>query len=212
MLTIWGRRDSSNVQALLWAVAELGLRHTRIDAGHRFGGTDTADFLAMNPNGTVPVLKDGDGPALWETGAILRYLATAYAPDSFWPCDPLARADVDRWAEWAKINTALGFTGPVFWQVCRTPADRKDPDALARALAALTATLRIADERLSRHEFLVGDTLTLADIQFGHTLYRYYDIDIPRADLPGLAAYYHRLTQRPAYRDHVMVSYQALCI
>ena len=73
MLTIWGRRDSSNVQALMWCVGELGLPHRRHDAGHRFGGTDTPAFRAMNPNGLVPVLVDGDGEPLWETGAILLY-------------------------------------------------------------------------------------------------------------------------------------------
>ncbi len=114
MLTVWGRADSSNVQALMWAIAELELPVTRIDAGHRFGGTDTPAFLAMNPNGTVPVLRDGDDPPLWETGAILRYLANRYAPDSFWPADPQARADIDRWAEWAKIHVAMAFTAPIF--------------------------------------------------------------------------------------------------
>ena len=209
MLTIWGRADSSNVQALMWCVAELGLPHRRIDAGHRFGGTDTPEFLAMNPNGTVPVLQDGDAPPLWETGAILRYLAGRYGPESFWPADPVARADVDRWAEWAKINIALGFTGPVFWPVWRFPESR-DPVALERALSALDAKLRIAEDRLSRHPFLVGDTLTLADIQFGHILYRYFTIDIARPALPALASYCARLTERPAYRQHVMVSFEAL--
>ena len=209
MLTIWGRTDSSNVQALMWCVAELGLPHRRIDAGHRFGGTDTPEFLAMNPNGTVPVLQDGDAPPLWETGAILRYLAGRYGPESFWPADPVARADVDRWAEWAKINIALGFTGPVFWPVWRFPESR-DPVALERALSALDAKLRIAEDRLSRHPFLVGDTLTLADIQFGHILYRYFTIDIARPALPALASYCARSTERPAYRPHVMVSFEAL--
>lgn len=209
MLTIWGRTDSSNVQALMWCVAELGLPHRRIDAGHRFGGTDTPEFLAMNPNGTVPVLQDGDAPPLWETGAILRYLAGRYGPESFWPADPVARADVDRWAEWAKINIALGFTGPVFWPVWRFPESR-DPVALERALSALDAKLRIAEDRLSRHPFLVGDTLTLADIQFGHILYRYFTIDIARPALPALASYYARLTERPAFRQHVLVSFEAL--
>ena len=209
MLTIWGRTDSSNVQALMWCVAELGLPHRRIDAGHRFGGTDTPEFLAMNPNGTVPVLQDGDAPPLWEAGAILRYLAGRYRPESFWPADPVARADVDRWAEWAKINIALGFTGPVFWPVWRFPESR-DPVALERALSALDAKLRIAEDRLSRHPFLVGDTLTLADIQFGHILYRYFTIDIARPALPALASYCARLTERPAYRQHVMVSFEAL--
>jgi glutathione S-transferase len=210
MLKIWGRTDSSNVQALMWCVAELGLRYERIDAGHRFGVNTTPEFLAMNPNGTVPVLQDGDNPPLWETGAILRYLANRYGTAPFWPEDLIARADIDRWAEWSKINIALGFTAPVFWQVVRTPADAQNPDAIAAALARLEEKLRIAEARLTQRPFLVGAALTLADIQFGHLLFRYFDIDIRRASLPAPRAYYDRLTERPQYRQHVMVSYDAL--
>jgi len=210
MLKIWGRTDSSNVQALMWCVAELGLPHERIDAGHRFGINDTPEFLAMNPNGTVPVLQDGDNPPLWESGAILRYLASRYGRAPFWPEELLARTEVDRWAEWAKLNIALNFTVPVFWRVVRTPVADRNPAAIAAAVAALEAKLRIAEDRLTRHDHLVSAEFTLADIQFGHILYRYYDIDIARAGLPALRHYYDRLTARAAFRDHVMVSYEAL--
>lgn len=210
MLEIWGRKTSSNVQALMWAVGELGLDHIRHDVGHRFGGTETEAFVALNPNRTVPVLRDGANPPLWETGAILRYLATAYGDDSFWPKELIARTEVDRWAEWAKINVALGFTAPVFWRVVRTPPAKRDPAAIAAGLAALEEKLAIADRRLAGQAHLAGPDFTLADIQFGHVLYRYYDIDIPRADLPALRGYYDRLTARPAFRAHVMVSYEDL--
>ena len=206
MLTVWGRKTSSNVQALMWCIGELGLAVERHDVGHVHGGTDTEAFGRLNPNRTVPVLQDGANPPLWETGAILRYLANRYAGDPFWPTELIARTDVDRWAEWAKINIALGFTGPVFWRVVRTPEQDRNPDAIRRAVGALEDKLLIAEARLEAHAFLVGDTLSLADIQFGHVLFRYYDIDIARADLPALAAYY----ARPAYRKHVMVSYDPL--
>jgi len=168
MLKIWGRRSSSNVQALMWCVGELGLAHERIDAGFTYGVVDRADYLAMNPNATVPTLVDGDSPPLWETGAILRYLAAAYGADSFWPTDPVARAGVDKWAEWAKINIALNFTAPVFWRVVRTPAADRDDVALAAALARLNKFLTIAEARLDASAHLAGAAFTLADIQFGH--------------------------------------------
>ncbi|WP_158965272.1 glutathione S-transferase family protein [Chachezhania sediminis] len=210
MLTVWGRRTSSNVQALMWCIGELDLPFIRHNAGHRYGVTDTPAFAALNPNRTVPVLQDGDDPPLWETGAILRYLAGRYARDTFWPVDPVARADVDRWAEWAKINVALGFTAPVFWRVVRTPAAQRDPDAIRQAVTALERFLAIADTRLAQSPFLAGNSFTLADIQFGHVLHRYFDIDTDRAPLPALADYYTRLVQRPAYREHVMVDYEEL--
>ena len=83
MLTIWGRKTSSNVQALMWCVGELGLDYLRFDVGHRYGGTDSEAFYQLNPNRTVPVLQDDENPPLWETGAILRYLASRYADDAF---------------------------------------------------------------------------------------------------------------------------------
>ena len=211
MLTVWGRRSSSNVQALMWGIGELGLAYERHDAGFRYGVVDTPEFLAMNPNGTVPVLRDGDGPPLFETGAILRYLASRYgAGDAFWPSDAAARAAVDQWAEWAKINVSLNFTVPIFWQLVRTAPKDRDAAVIARGLTALNRYLDTAEPRLARHAHLVGDAFTLADIQLGHLLYRYYDVPLERTERPALAAYYERLQARPAYREHVMVSYEEL--
>ena len=210
MLKVWGRRSSSNVQAVMWCIGELGLAHERLDAGLMHGVVDSADYLAMNPNGTVPTLRDGDNPPLWESGAILRYLANAYGPEDFWPTDPLARADVDRWAEWSKINVALKFTAPVFWRVVRTAPSKRDPAAIAAALGTLDKFLDIAEARLAKLPFLAGAHLSLADIQFGHCLFRYFDIDIERSDHPNLRRYYKALTTRPAFQAHVMVSYDEL--
>ncbi|MFE8101930.1 glutathione S-transferase family protein [Brenneria goodwinii] len=210
MLTVWGRRSSSNVQALMWCIGELGLPYHRHDAGHIYGGTNTPEFLAMNPNGTIPVLKDGDEEALWETGAILRYLANRYGPEAFWPKDLSARTNVDKWAEWSKLNIALMFTAPIFWRVVRTPENERDDDAIEKALAAFCTKLKIAEERLSAHDYLAGPDFTLADIQFGHVLYRYYDMAIQRPAFPAVRSYYQRLTKRPAFKEHVMVSYDEL--
>ncbi len=210
MLKVWGRKSSSNVQALMWCIGELNLPCERIDAGLTYGVVDTPEYRAMNPNGTVPTLQDGDNPPLWETAAILRYLANAYAPDSFWPADPVARADVDRWAEWSKINIALGFTVPVFWQVVRTPSSKRDPAVVQRGLRTLDKYLAIAEERLAQFPYLVGAHFTLADIQFGHCLFRYFDIDIERTQHPNFQRYYEVLTERPMFREHVMVPYDEL--
>jgi glutathione S-transferase len=211
MLTIWGRKTSSNTQALMWCVGELGLAHVRHDAGHRHGGLDTAAFLAMNPNGAIPVLRDGDGEPLWETGAILRYLAARHGDGGpFWPADPVARAQVDKWAEWAKLNVTNQFTIEVFWRVVRTAPHARDPAAIAAAIDALGRPLDIAEAQLARHRHLAGPDFSLADIQLGHVLFRYFDIAIARPARPTLERYYRSLTERPAFREHVMVSYEEL--
>lgn len=210
MITVWGRKTSSNVQAAMWCIGELGLEYERHDIGHKYGGNDTAEYLAMNPNGLVPVISDKGGEPIWETGAILRYLAARYAPESFWPTDPQKRAAIDKWAEWAKLNVTLAFTMPIFWPLVRLPESQRDPEAIAASVSKLDKLLDIAEAQLLRHEFLAGDQFTLADIQFGHILYRYIDMPITIPQRQGLDRYYNMLKSRPAYREHVMVSYDEL--
>jgi glutathione S-transferase len=210
MLKVWGRKTSSNVQAVMWSAGELGLPYERYDVGHRYGGLDTPEFLAMNPNGTIPVVRDDDGEPLWESSAILRYLANRYGRAPYWPEDLAKRTHIDKWAEWSKINVALNFSGPIFWQVVRTPKARRNPNALKQAIEYLDHYLDIAEKRLATAPYLCGDDLTLADIGFGHLLYRYFTIEIERRERAGLRSYYERLVARPAYREHVMVPYDEL--
>ena len=206
---VYGRATSSNVQALLWGLEELGLDYERLDYGEVHGGLDSPEFKDLTPHGKIPVLTV-DGTPIWETPAILRYLAARHGGETFWPHDPLMRAEVDMWAEWAKHSVAEAFTGPVFWRHTRTKPAFRDPELIAANVASLEDELARAEPRLSRTAFLCGADLTLADIQFGHVLYRYFDIDIARTDLPAVRAYYDRLATRPAYQKTVMVSYEAL--
>jgi glutathione S-transferase len=194
----------------MWTIGELGLSVQRHDIGHKFGGNDTAEFLEMNPNGTVPVLKDGEGQPLWESGAILRYLSNRYGVAPFWPPSLEKRAHIDKWAEWSKINVTMNFTGPIFWRMVRTAPKNRDEAAIAGAISRLVNILYIAETQLARHAFLAGDDFTLADIQFGHVLYRYFDLAIDRPHLPALRRYYDGLVTRPAFREHVIVSYEEL--
>lgn len=212
MIEIWGRRSSSNVQAVLWCLAELNISFTRKDAGYIYGVVDTPEYLEMNPNGTIPTIRDGDGDntPLWESGAILRYLSNTYAPKSFWPHDPAARAQVDQWAEWAKINFAGKFTAPIFQKLVRTAPSKRDYAAIEAAVVAVDKYLDIAEQHLANNRYLVGDALTLADIQFAHCLYRYYDIDIERPQRNHLKRYFDLLSTRPAYKDNIIVSYEEL--
>jgi len=210
MITVWGRKSSSNVQAVLWCLQELGLEYKRIDAGFTYGVTDTDEYLRMNPNGYIPTLQDGSNNPLFESCAICRYLANRYATENFWPGDPALRATVDMWAEWSKLNVAQNFSLPLFWPKIRLAPDQSTTESIATALDKLNQYLTIADNRLGDSKYLVSDELTLADIIFGHSLYRYYDIDIPRARFANLERYYHSLSERAAYKNTVMVSYDEL--
>jgi len=209
-ITVWGRKSSVNVQLVLWALDEMRLPYQRLDAGFIYGVVDTDEFRAMNPNGRVPVLIDGDAPPIFESAVILRYLAGRYGDESFWPSAAVARAQVDKWAEWAKWNFGHAFIMTAFWKLVRTPADKVDHDAVRAALVTLEDILAMADARLATSTYLASDAFTLADIAFGYCLYRYYDIDVVRRDLPHLRRYYELLCCRPAYQNNIIVSYDEL--
>ncbi|MGF1501482.1 MAG: glutathione S-transferase family protein [Paracoccaceae bacterium] len=209
MLTIHGRNTSSNVQTVMWTVAELGLEHRRLDVGGAFGGTDTADYRAMHPMGLVPVLEDG-GTTVFESAAIVRYLAARYGSEAFWPADPATRAPLDAWAEWCRAHLLPTLTTKIFWQLVRTPPAKRDPAVLADGVATLGRLMPLVEARLGEAPYLGGASLSFADIFLGGGLYRYYTLEFERADLPRLRAYYDRLTERPAYHAHVMISYESL--
>ena len=209
-IKIWGRKSSVNVQLVLWALDELGLDFDRIDAGFIYGVVDSADFCRMNPNGLVPVLIDGDSEPIFESAAILRYLADRYGDPNFWPQNAVARAQVDKWAEWAKWNVGHAFIVNVFYGLVRTPADKVDHDAINAAIDDLEKVLALADTKLATSTYIASSQFTLADMTLGYCLYRYYDIDAVRAQLPNLRRYYDLLTARPAFQRHVMVSYDEL--
>lgn len=209
MITVHGRKTSSNVQALLWGLEEMGLDYERLDRGGRFGGLDDPDFRALNPHGRIPtVLVDGE--AFWETAAILRYLAGRHGDQGFWPVEGPARARVDMWAEWAKNEVASNFTRPIFWEAVRVPPERRDHKALRAAVDVFEAQLATAEKVLETQDYLTGSGFTLADVMLGHVLWRYFDIEIARRDLPAVRAYADRLAERPAYQKTVMVSYDIL--
>ena len=203
-LVVHGRASSSNVQAVMWGAAELGLEVVRRDVGGRFGGTDSPAFRAMNPMGQVPVLEDG-AVVLFESAAILRYLLDTYGPGPF---DTAPRGA--SWAEWAKHTLCAAFTEPVFWGFYRTPEAERDPVAILAALHRFEALAALAMAERGARPWLKGARLSLADIWLGHVLYRYFTLDLPRQAPAGLAEYYQALTERPAYRTHVMVDYSEL--
>lgn len=209
MLKVWGRRSSFNVQKVLWLVGELGLAHEHIPAGGSFGRLDEPAFRALNPHGHVPVVQDG-GLAVWESHAIVRYLAAQYSRGDLWTEDPAARSRIDGWTDWSQTALQPAFLNGVFWGYYRTPEAERDWPAIHRSLDRCADHFRLLDGILATRLFLMGEMLSLADIPIGTSLYRYFELDIERPHMPNLEAWYKRLQQRPAYREHVMVPFAEL--
>lgn len=209
MLKVWGRRSSFNTQKVLWLVGELGLAHEHIPAGGDFGLLDTPEFRALNPHGRVPVIED-DGAVVWESHACLRYLAAKYGHGTFWADDPAERAATEGWMDWSQTALQPAFLNGVFWGYYRTPEGRRNWPAIKRNLARCAEYFGLLDRVLASQPFLAGDGPSLADIPAGTALYRYFELDVERPDVPNVTAWYGRLQERPAFREHVMLPFGEL--
>jgi glutathione S-transferase len=200
MLRIWGRINSVNVKKALWAAEELGLKYQRIDAGLQFGVNKTPEYLKMNPTGLVPTIDD-DGFVLWESHTIVRYLAAKHGMGSLCPAGLEAQADAGRWMDWA--GTFQNAMRNVFWGLIRTPPEKRDPKAIEEGRQKSIELLAIPESVLAGRKFLTGNTFTMGDIPFGCELQRYMRVPIERPKFPAVDAYFERLRERPAYRQHV---------
>lgn len=203
MLRIWGRANSSNVQMVMWCVGELGLPHERIDLGGPFGGTDTPQYRAMNPMGLIPTIDDA-GFVLWESNAIVRYLAAKHSAGALYPHDTCVRASADRWMDW-QLGAVDGAMWPAFRNLVRTPERKRNAAEIADAEALLGRYYTIFDAALDGRSFVVSDHLTMGDIPMGMMTYRYFALPLERPRLPNVQAWYRRLEERPAFRSHVML-------
>lgn len=204
MLKVWGRRNSVNVQKVLWCLAELGVAYEREDAGLQYGRNDEPWFLALNPNGQIPLIDDA-GFTLWESNSIVRYLCAKFDNGGLYPSDPAARAAAERWMDW-QLSTLGRPVGIVFWNLVRTPAPRRDMQAVARAAAAAERAFEILDGHLTNHDYVGGDRFTMGDIPVGALTHRWLALDgLQRRPRPALQQWYARLTAREPYRDHVML-------
>ena len=147
MITVHGRNNSINVQKAMWAVGEVGLACERLDVGGPFGGNDRPDYLALNPNGRVPTLIDGDF-VIWESNACVQYLASGHAAGSWYPDDLQARARAVQWMDWS-LGTLAPTHVPAFQGLIRTPPERRDPDAIARSRDAWSKLMAMLDAHLA---------------------------------------------------------------
>lgn len=203
MLKIWGRRNSINVQKVLWCCDELGLDYERVDAGGAFGLTRDPEYLALNPNGLVPTISD-DGFALWESNVIVRYLSAKHGMGTLCPEDLQERADAERWMDW-QLGTLWANMRPVFIGLIRTPPEERDETSIEAFRRKTVEAWSILEACLSDRDYVTGSSFNMADIPLGVSMYRWLQLDVERLPTPNLEAWYARLRDRPAFRENVML-------
>jgi len=202
MIKIWGRNTSSNVQKVMFAVGELGMAHERIDIGGPFGKNKEPAYLAMNPNGLVPTLEEEDGFLLWESNAIVRYLAAKHGAGTLEPADPPTRALASQWMDWQLSVYGPAIT-PVFWGLIRTPPAERNDKAIADGKVRSIAAVKILDDQFAKTSYAAGEAFSMGDIPIAIMSYRFRALVPERPEFPNFERWYAAIAGRKAFRDHV---------
>ncbi len=201
MIRVLGRASSINVQKVMWCADELGVKVERVDVGGKFKGNDTPEYLAKNPMGLVPTLEDGDF-VIWESNAIVRYLADKYGKAPWQPKDAEGRGLASQWMDWY-VTTMHPPMTTIFIQLIRTEPAKRDQKTIQDATDKVAKLWTMVDGQLARRPYLAGDRITIGDIPAGCSVNRWYMLDVARPKLANVGAWYDRLKERPAFRKHV---------
>jgi glutathione S-transferase len=199
MLKILGKASSINVRKVLWVCAELQILFEREDWGTGFRKTDTPEFLSLNPNGLVPVIKDGDF-VLWESNSIIRYLVSRYGGEALYPTDPTKRARIDQWMDWQATDLNRSWSYAFLGLVRKSPAHQAR-DEIATSLTSWAQHMRILDSQLdATGAFVAGKQFSLADVPIGLSVNRWFSTPVEHHPcLPAVSDYFHRLADRPGF-------------
>ena len=199
-IKIWGRSSSINVQKALIALTECGLEYEQEIIGRQYGGTNEQPYLALNPNGLVPALEDGDF-VLWESNAIVAYICERYGPPHLCPSDPQQRALCDQWMIW-QITSVYPHLRPLFMNAIRHDEYNGGEALLEAAPAKMMKSLDILEAQLRDREFIMGKDFTMADIPVGAVLKRWYTLMGDEGRHPNVSAWQKRLNERPSFTAH----------
>ncbi|MDR6413089.1 glutathione S-transferase family protein [Paraburkholderia terricola] len=201
MLQILGKTSSINVRKVLWTCAELGLPFEQEDWGSGFRATHVPEFLALNPNGMVPVIKDGEF-VLWESNSIIRYLAGRYHGEALYPADPCERAKCDQWIDWQASELNRSWSYAFLAMVRRSPA-HQDSREIDVSWANWTRHMAIVERQLEfTGAFIAGPSFSLADIPIALSVNRWLETPLRHDDFRAVAAYMERLATREGFREY----------
>lgn len=205
MLKIWGNDHSSCVQKVIWCAEELGLGFERVDLGGAHGGLDDPEYVALNPNRVIPTIDD-DGFILWESNAIVCYLASKYGQGGLYPDDPRARGEAYRWIIW-QGGTVRPAMLPLYGQWAVWKPEYRHLAELEDLRRSMLGIWRIVDDHLADRAYVAGDAFTMGDIPIGIMAHWWYLFPIDHGSMANLKAWHDRLCERPAFQTRVAQAY-----
>jgi glutathione S-transferase len=191
-LSIYGIAQSRAFRTL-WTALELGIDYEHVQIGFSDGAMKSASFLAVNPNGRIPAIKDGDF-VLWESLAINLYLAKKHGR-GLYPASLDGEATTWQWSFWgmSEIEQPLMMWA---YNTIVLPAEQRDAAKAAEGLASLKAPLQVLEQSLSGRSFLLGDAFTVADLNLASIMFRARSLDLSAS--PNVKRWLERCYARPA--------------
>ena len=201
-MRLWGRKNSINVQKILWCLLEMGMEegkdYERIDAGLHFGKNHTPEFLQLNPNGLVPVLEDGD-LALWESNTIMRYLVRTHDKEGRFPKDIVSQYESEKWMDW-QLNAMWPGLRLAFLGLTRIPEADRNYEAIRKQYQESNLHFAVLDQTLEKRLFCSGDRFHIGDIVLALCVHRWILLQQtfpeqtgPRTPLSNIDAWLERI-------------------
>ena len=205
MITVWGRDNSTNVKKVVRCLEELARPYNVIPAGGKFGINNTPEYLAMNPNGLVPCLRDEEsGMVLWESNTIVRYLAAQYGQSRLWIDAPAARAQAEKWMDWSGATLAPSHR-KILMGLVRTPPAQRNQSEIDQGIEECNGLFTLLDNTLASQDWLSGEAFGVGDIAVAPYIWNLFNCGVSWPSYPHLERWYAQLAERPAYQKVVMI-------
>lgn len=197
-MKLLGFAMSPNVRRAQLTLEELGLPYELVPVDLMSGEHKKPEYLALNPNGRVPTLVDGDF-VLWESHAIGEYLASKAPDKKLDGQTPAERAEISKWTYLNAAHFGPSFAR-VFAHTIRLPEDKRIASVAKEGRAEATKILGILDGALAGKQWLVGGRITLADLSYAPSLAFAPMLGFDLAKYPNIAAWLGRMKERPAFK------------
>lgn len=196
MIKIYGVPASRTFRSL-WMLKELGLEYENVPVGIADGGTRSAEFKKLNPNGHIPVLVDGT-TVLWESMAINLYLARQYGAGTLWPATVADEGRAMQWSFWV-MTEVEGSLLQLLMHRRLLPKEQRDEAAAAAAEAKLVAPFGVLEGALRGRDYLLGSSFSVADLNVASVFAWTILANVDLARWPLLKAWRDRCSERPAF-------------
>ena len=199
MLTVYGRKSSANVQKVRWICSEGNLEFKTEIVGGKYGGLTSPEFIRLNPNSTIPVLKDGDF-ILYESNSIIKYIS-----DKF----DILRSDTqekialnNQWIDWSSSVFGLNCSHYTLHNIL-LPIDQRNTTLASEAKKKIYSCFELLNKQLEKTNYLLDNELSLADIPVGCWINRCVVLGLEIAEFKSLEKLFVNLKERSAFRIEV---------